>query len=37
MPEQIVELDVRPVIEGGKAPLKIILEKVKYLQTGQVL
>lgn len=37
MPEQIVELDVRQVIKAGKDPLNIILEKIKYLQTGQVL
>ena len=35
--DQIVELDVRPVIEGGKDPLNIILEKIKYLQPGQIL
>lgn len=34
---RIVELDVRPVIESGKDPLNIILEKVKALQTGHVL
>jgi hypothetical protein len=35
--EELVELDVRQVIKGGKDPLNIILEKIKYLQTGQVL
>jgi uncharacterized protein (DUF2249 family) len=33
----IIELDVRPVIETGKDPLKIILEKVKALKKGEVL
>lgn len=32
-----IELDVRPVIETGKDPLHIILQKVKALQTGHVL
>lgn len=36
-PEKIVELDVRPVIASGNDPLKIILEKFKTLQAGQVL
>lgn len=36
-PEQIIKLDVRPVLEGGKDPLNLILEKIKGLQTGQVL
>ena len=36
-PEKIIKLDVRPVIEGGEDPLNIILEKIKDLQTGQVL
>jgi uncharacterized protein (DUF2249 family) len=35
--EKLVELDVRPVIETGKDPLKIILEKVKGLEKGSVL
>ncbi|MBI2729541.1 MAG: DUF2249 domain-containing protein [Sphingobacteriales bacterium] len=34
---QIITLDVRPVIEGGKDPLNLILEKIKSLQAGQVL
>ena len=34
---QIIELDVRPVITSGKDPLAIILEKIKTLQSGQVL
>lgn len=36
-PELTVELDVRPVIEGGNDPLKLILEKVKEVRVGQVL
>jgi uncharacterized protein (DUF2249 family) len=36
-PEMLVELDVRPVIESGKDPLNIILEKIKTVQDGQVL
>jgi len=35
--EQVVELDVRPVIASGKDPLSIITEKVKNIKTGQVL
>lgn len=34
---QVVDLDVRPVITSGKDPLNIILEKIKTLQSGQVL
>lgn len=36
-PEQIVALDVRPAIEGGKDPLKLIMKHVKELQQGSVL
>jgi uncharacterized protein (DUF2249 family) len=36
-PEEIVVLDVRPVIATGKDPLNIILEKFKALQPNQVL
>lgn len=36
-PEKIVKLDVRPVIEGGNDPLQNILEKIKTLQTDEVL
>ena len=36
-PNQIVVLDVRPVIASGKDPLQLILEKIKYLQTNQAL
>ena len=35
--EQIVELDVRPVIAAGKDPLSIIVQQVKTIQPGQVL
>ena len=36
-PEKMIELDVRPVIESGKDPLNIIVQKVKTLETGFVL
>ncbi len=35
--EKIVLLDVRPVLENGKDPLKEILSKVKELQPGEAL
>jgi len=35
--DKIIELDVRPAIESGKDPLNIIVQKVKTLQTGDVL
>jgi uncharacterized protein (DUF2249 family) len=35
--EQVVELDVRPVIAAGGDPLEDILSNVKQLQRGQVL
>ncbi|HEY8784159.1 MAG TPA: DUF2249 domain-containing protein [Mucilaginibacter sp.] len=35
--EQLVELDVRPVIAAGNDPLKLILEKAKGVAAGQVL
>lgn len=35
--EQIIELDVRPVISSGSDPLNIILEQVKAMEPGQVL
>jgi uncharacterized protein (DUF2249 family) len=35
--EQIIELDVRPVIASGKDPLNIIMDTVKKIQPGQVL
>jgi len=36
-PDNIMEVDVRPVIKAGKDPLNIILQKVTSLDTGQVL
>jgi uncharacterized protein (DUF2249 family) len=36
-PEEIIVLDVRPVLASGNDPLNIILEKFKLLQPGQVL
>ena len=36
-PEQIIVLDVRPVIAAGEDPLSAILEKIKTLQNNQVL
>lgn len=36
-PEQIIKLDVRPLIEEGKDPLNNILKKIKGLFPGQVL
>lgn len=35
--DQVVELDVRPVITSGKDPLSIITQKVKTIKAGQVL
>ncbi|HRP55363.1 DUF2249 domain-containing protein [Agriterribacter sp.] len=35
--EQIIELDVRPVMASGKDPLSMIVQKVKTIQQGQVL
>ncbi len=35
--EQLIILDVRPVISSGKDPLNIILEKIKGIHAGQVL
>lgn len=35
--EQLIELDVRPVIASGSDPLSLIMEKVKMVQPGQVL
>ncbi len=35
--DQLVELDVRPVIAAGNDPLDIITEKVKTIKAGQVL
>ncbi|MCW3091829.1 MAG: hypothetical protein JWP81_2898 [Ferruginibacter sp.] len=36
-PADMIELDVRPVIESGKDPLNIIVEKIATVQPGQVL
>lgn len=33
----VILLDVRPVIEGGEDPLRIIMEEIKKIKTGQVL
>jgi len=35
--DQIVNLDVRAVLASGTDPLHIILEKIKTIQTGQIL
>ena len=35
--DDIVELDVRPLIETGKDPLSIIMKQVKELKAGEVL
>lgn len=35
--EQLVDLDVRPVLAAGKDPLNLIMEKIKTIQPGQVL
>ncbi|HTI59006.1 DUF2249 domain-containing protein [Mucilaginibacter sp.] len=35
--EQLIELDVRPVIAAGKDPLSLILEKAKNIKPGQIL
>lgn len=35
--DQIIELDVRPVIDGGKDPLNIIAQKVKDMEADSVL
>ncbi len=36
-PEEVIELDVRPVIDSGKDPLSLILQQIKTIQAGQVL
>jgi uncharacterized protein (DUF2249 family) len=36
-PEQVIILDVRPVLASGQDPLRIILEKIKTLESNQVL
>jgi len=35
--EQVIELDIRPVISSGSDPLNIIMEKVKSVKLGEVL
>ncbi len=35
--DQVIKLDVRPVIANGSDPLKLILEKVRQLKKGEVL
>lgn len=37
LPEQILVLDVRPVLESGRDPLNLILESIKALRDNQVL
>ncbi len=36
-PEKVVTFDVRPIIDGGKDPLKFILEKIKELKEDETL
>ena len=36
-PDQIIELDVRPIIEAGEDPLSLIVEKVKSIPKGSAL
>lgn len=36
-PEQLVRLDVRPVLAGGTDPFQLIMEKIAQLEEGQVL
>lgn len=36
-PEQVMELDVRPILSGGKDPFNLILGKVKALPAGHAL
>ncbi|HSH68081.1 MAG TPA: DUF2249 domain-containing protein [Bacteroidia bacterium] len=35
--EQVVELDVRPILSSGTDPLNTILEKLKAIETGHIL
>ncbi len=37
IPQQLVSMDVRPILAGGTDPLTLILGKIKELQPGQVL
>lgn len=36
-PEDVIEFDVRPIIDAGSDPLRLITEKVKALPKGSVL
>lgn len=36
-PEQIIELDVRPIMDGGKDPLTLITQKIKSLPEKRAL
>ena len=36
-PGQIKEFDVRPIIEEGEDPLKLIVKKIKSIQPGEAL
>jgi uncharacterized protein (DUF2249 family) len=36
-PENMIELDVRPVIETGKDPFDMIMQQIKTIKEGQVL
>ena len=36
-PEQLVQLDVRPVLAGGPDPFQLIMGKINELEVGQVL
>lgn len=36
-PGQIKEFDVRPIIDGGEDPLKLIIKKIKSIQPGEAL
>ena len=36
-PEDIIGLDVRPVIDSGKDPLNLVIKKLQAIKTGQVL
>ncbi len=36
-PNNILELDVRPLIEKGEDPLQLIIQRIKQLQKGEVL
>jgi uncharacterized protein (DUF2249 family) len=36
-PEQIIQFDVRPIIEANEDPLSLIIKKVKSIQPGEAL